>query len=150
MTFNDKYYWTSGWIHDYYCDKDGSELIFDIDNKEYFECPICKHKYTDEKRKRAWITKYRYKIFKKLEEYSEKYIENKDNELLNYIEEALNYYSLNYNKFKIHNKEGQVFNTITNESNKCGKITAQGLNEAMISIQIAKCLDNICTFETSN
>lgn len=146
MSFKDNYNWTSGWIHDYYCDKDGSELIFDINNKEYFKCPICKHKYTDEKRRRSWIIKYRYKIFNNLEEYSKKYLENKDKELLNYIEEALTYYSLNYDKFKIHNKEGKIFNTIINESNRCGRITAQGLNEAMISIQISNCIDTISIY----
>lgn len=143
MTFNDNYEWISGWIHDYYCDKDGSELIFDLNNNKYFECPICNFKYTDEKRKRAWITKYRYKIFKLLENYSKEYLENKDEEILNYIEDALNYYSLNYEKFAIHNKDGEIFATIVNASNKCGKITAQGLNEAMISIQIVNCINNI-------
>ena len=63
IAFSDNYECMSGWIHDYYCDKDGSELIFDLNNNNYFECPICNFKYNDEKRKRAWITKYRYKNF---------------------------------------------------------------------------------------
>lgn len=69
MEFNDNYRWLSGWIHDYYCDKDGSELIFD-----------------------------------------------------------------NYN----------------NESNRCGKITAQGLNEAMISIQMINCINNVSDYLNNN
>lgn len=84
MTFNDNYEWISGWIHDYYCDKDGSELIFDLNNNEYFKCPICNFKYTDEKRKRAWITKYRYKLFKLLENYSKDYLENKNEEIITF------------------------------------------------------------------
>lgn len=146
MTFRDNYEWTSGWIHDYYCDKDGSELIFDLNNNNYFECPICNFKYTDEKRKRAWITKYRYKIFKLLENYSKEYLENKNKEIITFIVNALNYYSLNYDKFAIHNKDGEFFNTIINASNKCGRITAQGLNEAMISIQIVNCINNISLY----
>ena len=63
MKFYDDYKMQSGWIHDYYCDTDGAELIFDIKNPYFFECPICKKKYTDIKRKRAWVTKYRYDIF---------------------------------------------------------------------------------------
>lgn len=145
MIFNDNYEWISGWIHDYYCDRDGSELIFDLNNNKYFECPICNFKYTDEKRKKAWITKYRYKIFKLLEDYSKKYLENKNEEILTYIEEALNYYSLNYDKFKIHNKDGEIFDAI-NTSNRCGRITAQGLNEAMISIQVVNCINNISSY----
>lgn len=150
MTFNDNYEWISGWIHDYYCDKDGSELIFDLNNNEYFKCPICNYKYTDEKRKRAWITKYRYKIFKLLENYSKQYLENKNEEILTYIKDALNYYSLNYDKFVIHNKNGEVFNNINNSNNKCGRITAQGLNEAMISIQIVNCINNINLYLDNN
>lgn len=149
MTFNDNYEWMSGWIHDYYCDKDGAELIFDLNNSEYFECPICNCKYTDEKRKRAWITKYRYKLFKLLENYSKQYLENKNEEILTYIEDALNYYSLNYDKFVIHNKNGEVFDNINN-SNRCGRITAQGLNEAMISIQVVNCINNINSYIDNN
>ncbi len=142
MAFNDNYEWISGWIHDYYCDKDGSELIFNLNNNKFFECPICHFKYTDEKRKRAWITKYRYQIFNSLEIYSKKFLENKNKEILAYLEDALNYYALNYDKFAIHNKDGEVFDTIIS-SNRCGRITAQGLNEAMISIQIVNCINNI-------
>lgn len=149
MTFNDNYDWMSGWIHDYYCDKDGSELIFDLNNNKYFECPICDFKYTDEKRKRAWITKYRYKIFKLLENCSKVYLENKNEEILTYIEDALNYYSLNYDKFAIHNKNGEVFDTFNN-SNRCGRITAQGLNEAMIIIQVINCINNINLYLDNN
>ncbi len=143
MEFKDNYKWLSGWIHDYYCDKDGSELIFDINNYDYFECPICHHKYTDKKRKNAWITKYRYKIFENLEKYSEKYIVEKSDIYLKFIESALSYYSSNYNNFLIHNKDGEIFNSYDNESNRCGRITAQGLNEAMISIQMVNCINNI-------
>lgn len=149
MTFNDNYKCMSGWIHDYYCDKDGAELIFNLNNSKYFECPICNFKYTDEKRKRAWITKYRYKIFQLLENYSKQYLKNKNEEILTYIKDALNYYSLNYDKFAIHNKNGEVFGTINN-SNKCGRITAQGLNKAMISIQIVNCLSNINSYIDNN
>lgn len=143
MIFNDNYELISGWIHDFYCDKDGSELTFDLHNNQYFKCPKCHYKYTDEKRKRAWITKYRYNIFNSLESYSKKYLETKDKELLNFIISALNYYSLNYDKFAVHNKNGQIFDTITD---KCGRITSQGLNEAMISIKIVNCLDNISSY----
>lgn len=143
MIFNDNYELLSGWIHDYYCDKDGSGLIFDINNSNYFECPLCHYKYTDEKRKRAWVTKCRYKIFDKLEKYATNYSLNKNKKHLKYIEEVLEYYSLNYNKFSMHDKTGKIFNNYANVSNKCGKITAQGLNEAMIAIQIINCIENV-------
>lgn len=146
MKFKDNYKWLSGWIHDYYCDKDGSELIFDINNNDYFECPVCHYKYDDKKRKNAWITKYRYTIFGNLEKYSEKYILEKNDKYLRFIESALGYYSSNYDKFLIHNKDGNIFNDYNNESNRCGKITAQGLNEAMISIQIVNCINNISEY----
>lgn len=54
MKFYDNYRWLSGWIHDYYCDKDGSELIFDINNNNYFECPVCHYKYDDVKIKNIY------------------------------------------------------------------------------------------------
>lgn len=143
MDFKDNYKYLSGWIHDYYCDKDGSELIFDINNDTYFECPICHYKYKDAKRKRAWITKYRYNIFSQLEKFSEEYVKNKNNDYLIFIKEVLNYYSNNYKNFSIHYKNGKIYDSYINELNMCGKITAQGLNEAMISIQIANCMDNV-------
>lgn len=146
MNFNDNYEWLSGWIHDYYCDRDGSDLIFDINNSEFFECPLCHYKYTDVKRKRAWIIKYRYKIFNNLEEYSINYCLGKNKQYLKYIEDALEYYAFNYNKFLIHNKDGKIFDNYLNNSNKCGKITAQGLNEAMIAIQIVNCIENVIDY----
>lgn len=143
MKFYDDYKLQSGWIHDYYCDSDGSELIFDLENSDYFECPLCHKKYVDLKRKRAWITKYRYDVFNKIEKYSELYLIEKNDEYLNYIIDALEYYTKNYDKFKIHNKNGEVFKSYINESNECGRITAQGLNEAAITIQIVNCISNI-------
>lgn len=142
MDFYDSYKWISGWVHDYYCDRDGSELIFDSNNN-YFKCPICNRQYEDEKRRRAWVTKYRYKIFESLEDYSIKYLQNKKKDFIEYTENALNFYSKNYEKFPIHNKDGEIFDTLINSSNRCGRITAQGLNEAMISIKIVNCLNNI-------
>lgn len=111
MIFKDNYEWTSGWIHDYFCDKDGSELIFDINNCNYFECPICHYKYTDEKRKRAWIIKYRYKIFDELEKYSKEKFNSKNDKDLVFINDALKYYSTNYEKFLIHDKNGTIYDS---------------------------------------
>lgn len=150
MLFKDNYEWLSGWIHDYYCDKDGALLIFDENNDNYFECPICHYKYKDSRKKRAWITKYRYQIFDLLEEYSKQYLLEKNAEYLTFIEDALDYYSLNYKKFKIHDKKGRIYENYINESNRCGRITAQGLNEAMIAIQIVYCLNNINPYLNKN
>lgn len=144
MKFYDNYKLQSGWLHNYYCDNDGAELIFDINNNTYYECPLCNKKYIDAKRKMAWITKYRYEIFSKLEKYSKEYLFNKDEKYLNYIIQAFKYYANNYKKFPIHNKEGEIFNTY--KSNRCGRITAQGLNEAMIMIKAVNCIDNIEEF----
>ena len=135
MKFYDDYKMQSGWIHDYYCDTDGAELIFDIKNPYFFECPICKKKYTDIKRKRAWVTKYRYDIFNKIESYSELYLKEGNNECLEYIINALGYYTKYYDKFPIHNKDGEIFDDYINKSNRCGRITSQGLNEAAMTIQ---------------
>lgn len=146
MQFSDNYEWLSGWIHDYYCDIDGSELIFDINNSKIFECPICHKKYSDSKRKRAWVTKYRYNIFNKIEKYSELYLQDNNKEYLNYIIDAFEYYSKFYDKFPIHNKDGKIYEHYINESNRCGKITAQGLNEATMAIQFVNCIDNLEKF----
>lgn len=150
MTFIDSYEWISGWVHDYYCDRDGSLLIFDLHNSQYFECPVCHFKYTDIKRKGAWITKYRYKIFQLLEDYSKKYLECRDEEFLHFIEDALSYYSFNYEKFVLHNKEGKIFDTLPKTFNRCGRITAQGLNKAMLCIQIVHCIDNLYSYLNAN
>lgn len=143
VIFKDNYRWLSGWIHDYYCDKDGSPLVFDENNNIYFECPICHYKYKDDRKRRAWVTKYRYKIFDMLEEYSKQYLLEKKDYYLTFIENALKYYSANYVKFEIHDKDGEIFDSYINESNRCGKITSQGLNEAMMAIQFVNCLSNI-------
>lgn len=143
MKFYDDYKIQSGWIHDYYCDTDGAELIFDIKNSCFFECPICKKKYTDIKRKRAWVTKYRYDIFNKIEIYSELYLKERNNEYLEYIINALEYYTKYYDKFPIHNKDGEIFDDYINKSNRCGRITSQGLNEAAMTIQFVNCISNL-------
>lgn len=143
VMFKDNDKWLSGWIHDYYCDFDGAQLVFDPNDSSNFECPICHYQYHDDKKRRAWVTKYRYQIFHNLEEYSKRYLLEKEEKYLKYIEEALKYYSLNYNNFEIHDKTGNIFNTDINPSNRCGKITAQGLNEAMITIQMVNCIHNI-------
>lgn len=143
LLFYDDYNLISGWIHDYFCDDDGSELIFDINSSLYYECPMCHKKYNDEKRKRAWITKYRYLIFTKIESYSKYYLKNKNKKYLNFIINALDYYCTNYDLFVIHNKNGDSFESYINTSNNCGKITAQGLNEASIFMQVVNCIDNV-------
>lgn len=140
MKFKDDYKYLSGWIHDYYCDTDGYELIFDINNSSYFECPKCHYKYNDKKRKRAWITKYRYKIMSELEQNSNLFLKDKNKDFLNKIEKTLAYYISNYNKFTIHDKEGNIYQTVTNLNT--GKITSQGLNEAMITLNIINTIEN--------
>ena len=140
MKFKDDYKYLSGWIHDYYCDTDGYELIFDINNSSYFECPKCHYKYNDKKRKRAWITKYRYKIMSELEQNSNIFLKDKNKEFLNKIEKTLAYYISNYNKFTIHDKEGKIYQKVT--SINTGKITSQGLNEAMITLNIINSIEN--------
>ena len=63
VMFKDNDKWLSGWIHDYYCDFDGAQLVFDPNDSSNFECPICHYQYHDDKKRRAWVTKYRYQIF---------------------------------------------------------------------------------------
>lgn len=144
--YEDNYKNLSGWIHDFYCDKDGSELLFDKLNDNYFECPLCHIRYNDIRRKRAWITKYRYDVFSSLVVKAQSFLETKEQKYIKEIEKILNYYSINYEQFDIHDKDGNTYNSILNESNKCGKITSQGLNEAMIAIDVAKTINLIEEF----
>lgn len=148
MTFNDDYKLISGWIHDFYCDKDGAELIFEENNSSFFLCPLCHLKYDDLKRKRAWILKYRYKVFQDLENKSFKFLETKSKEDLEYIIEVLKFYAINYEKFLIHDKDGNIYQT---ESEKnTGRITSQGLNEAMVMIRIVKTVFNVDNYLDNN
>lgn len=144
MTFNDDYKLLSGWIHDFYCDKDGAELIFDENNSSFFLCPLCHLKYDDLKRKRAWILKYRYKVFQDLENRSFKFLETKNKEDLEYIIEVLKFYGINYEKFLIHDKDGNIYQ-VESEKNT-GRITSQGLNEAMVMIRIVKTVFNVANY----
>ena len=150
LIFSDDYNLLSGWYHNYFCDIDGSELIFDPNNSKYFECPMCHKKYKDEKRKSAWVIKYRYSIFNRIQRYSELYLQNKNKLYLKFIIDALNFYCDNYDLFSIHDKDGNIFDSYINESNRCGKITAQGLNEASIFIQVVYCIDNVGQYIPKN
>lgn len=46
----------SAWTHHYYCDDDGSKLVFDPTDPHHHRCPTCGRSYDDELRIGAWRT----------------------------------------------------------------------------------------------
>jgi len=49
----------AGWYHDYFCDKEGAQLKFDLAKPYEHVCPACGTAYADERRDRAWVTQLR-------------------------------------------------------------------------------------------
>lgn len=62
---------------------------------------------------------------------------------MEFIKNTLQYYADNYDKFPLHDKNGNIFEENEAKPNNLGKITSQGLNEAMITLQIAHTVNNV-------
>ncbi len=49
----------SEWGHNYFCDIDGSPLVFDINDRKNHRCPLCGKVYTDALYEGVWVYNYR-------------------------------------------------------------------------------------------
>jgi len=131
-TFEDDPSKMSRWGHHYFCKEDGSALTYDPKSPTVHVCPLCKTEYKSDLFDGVWIYQYRNHAAVALMKAAVVYKITGEQKYLDIYEEILSFYALNYESFKLHNKEGLEFDTIEEMKWGCGRIMPQGLNEAII------------------
>ncbi|MGX7164066.1 heparinase II/III family protein [Enterococcus massiliensis] len=177
-TWKDDPKWLSGWRHHYFCDEDGSYLIYDAHSPERHVCPTCGKTYTDEKKKAAWVTIMRNKTISMLRYATIVFLKTEDEKYLKFVRQVILFYAQHYGEFQIHIKNKILPNMdeydrvqrdikekkIYFDPQKTdwnfgdyeinfqgpGKIMAQGLSEAVALIRILFCYSIVDSYFTEN
>lgn len=136
--FNDDVNLLSGWGHNYFCEVDGGRLKFDLEKPQEHICSSCGKVYTSEKYNKTWVYLYRYRAIEISYKAAVLYRDNRDEKLLDVVLKILTFYADNYEGFEKHAKD--KINPIENGVTGFGKIMPQGLNEAMMLINIVHTL----------
>lgn len=131
----------SGWGHRYFCEKDGGRLIYNPETPREHRCEICGEVYSNDVYNavgvynyrnmavlNVWISALLYKVLKK-------------QVYLDYVINTVRFYAENYLKFQLHNKEGHVYNDLSEMEWGCGRIMPQGLNECIFVIRMINGLE---------
>lgn len=134
--FKDRPNLISNWGHHYFCKDDGGVLIFNLNKPHDHECSICHKKYQSELLDNVWVYYYRNNVCINAWKSALVYHITKDKKYLNNIKFLIDFYSKNYLKFKLHNKENKFFNSIEEMEWGCGRIMPQGLNESIWLIRM--------------
>lgn len=133
-SFNDDPHSLSGWGHNYFCEDDGGRLQFDLNRPEEHQCSACGRVYTTEKYNKTWVYLYRYMAIEICYKAAVLNSEERSPELIKVVTDILSFYAKNYDTFEKHAKD--KVNPIENGVTGFGKIMPQGLNEAMMLINI--------------
>ncbi len=131
-TFEDDPKKISRWGHHYFCEEDGSALIYDPEKPHDHVCPLCGRAYHSELFDGVWVYSYRNAAILTLMKSAILYRISGEERFKAIYEEILSFYMKHYLAFKLHNKEGEEFDTIDEMHWGCGRIMPQGLNEAII------------------
>lgn len=131
----------SAWGHHYFCPKDGGLLIYTRETPTEHKCEICGQIYDDELFNNVWVYMYRNEAIINVWKSALLYKLTNDIKYLNIVKKITGYYSDNYLKFKLHNKEGLTFDTIEEMKWGCGRIMPQGLNESIFIIRMINALE---------
>lgn len=159
--------WLSGWRHNYFCDKDGTFLTFDITKPFEHACGICGRVYSDVKKNNAWVNIMRNKTISAMRYATLLYLKDGQQEYLNFVRKVILYFAENYDQFAIHLKNTVLLNMSEYERVKRdihagkvhfdpkkidwsfddydihfqgpGKIMGQGLSEGIALIRILFC-----------
>lgn len=138
--FVDKPEWLSGWGHNYFCEEDGGRLIFAQNSPHTHICPVCGHVYSGEKFDRAWIYLNRVMAVQEAEKSAYLYRATGDADFAGFVVRLIDYFAKNYQKFALHAKDflGQP---PPEDVGGAGRITPQGLNEAMVLAKLLRAMD---------
>ena len=141
--FHDTPYTRSNWGHQYFCNNDGGRLIFDLNKPKEHVCSVCNKVYKGQPYDGVWTYMYRNEAIVEALKSATVYAYTKDEKYQLITMEIIGFYSDNYDKFVIHNKEGLEFEDYESMYWGCGKIMPQGLNESIIAIRIIQALELI-------
>lgn len=133
----------SEWGHYYFCDEDGGRLIFDINKPHEHVCEICGKSFENPIFDGVWVYMYRNQAILNIWKSAVLFKVTEEVKYLNYLKKLTDFYVENYDKFQIHNKERETFETIEEAKWGCGKILPQGLNEAIILIRLTNALEMV-------
>lgn len=140
-TFKDDPNINSEWGHYYFCNNDGGRLIFDLNKPHTHVCEVCHKEFKSEIYDGVWVYFYRNTAILTIWKAACLYKALDDKKYLDIAKNILNFYAENYTKFKIHNKERQVFDNYDEMTWGCGRILPQGLNESIIAIRMISALE---------
>lgn len=132
----------SGWGHSYFCEDDGSRLVYDITNPKKHICLTCNKQYIGFLYDCTFITFMRNEAIVTALKSAILYNVYKQKKYLDISKNIIFFYADNYDNFAIHAKE-KITNELTVDVGGCGKIMPQGLNEAIITIRIINALELI-------
>jgi len=131
----------SEWGHYYFCDEDGGRLIFDLNKPKEHVCEICGKTFTNPIFDGVWVYMYRNQAILNIWKSAILFKTTNNEKYLNSLKTLLDFYVENYDKFQLHNKERETFDTIEEAKWGCGKILPQGLNESIILIRLVNALE---------
>ncbi len=133
----------SEWGHYYFCNNDGGRLIFDLNKPHTHVCEVCNKQFTSEIYDGVWVYFYRNTAILTAWKAACLYKALDDKKYLDVVKTIIGFYASNYKKFRIHNKEREVFSSYEEMKWGCGRILPQGLNESIIAIRMINALEII-------
>ena len=140
----------SNWGHQYFCNDDGGRLIFDVNKPKEHVCCVCNKVYKDEPYDGVWTYMYRNEAIATALKAAVIYKATGDKDYLGIAVKIIGFYSNNYSKFILHNKEDHIFDSLDDMEWGCGKIMPQGLNESIICVRIIQTLEIIKEKDTES
>ncbi|MCG8572800.1 MAG: heparinase II/III-family protein [Spirochaetes bacterium] len=142
--FHDSPERVSAWGHHYFCKDDGAVLIYNENNPNSHSCSLCGKEFNNiEQLNGAWISMYRNQAAINLWKSALLFKLTNNEIYFNYIMECTAFYNRHYQQFKLHNKEGDQFESLANMAWGCGRIMPQALNEAIFLIRMIHALQLI-------
>ncbi len=139
--FSDDPIYRTAWGHHYFCEKDGTALVFNSENEDEHRCPLCQTSYKSELYKEVWIYIYRNNAATTVLKAAALYKRTKEKNLLKIICDISQFYIYKFEEFPLHNKEGLYFDSYQEMKWGCGRIMPQNLNESIFFIRIFMALE---------
>lgn len=127
----------SRWAHHYFCEEEGARLTFDPFTPHRHECSVCGKVYENhELFDGCWLTMYRNLGVVNAWKSALIYKITDEKVYLDNLVKFATYYSENYLKFILHNKEGLEFDSLEGAAWGVSRIMPQSLNEAIFIIRL--------------
>ncbi|WP_461207095.1 heparinase II/III domain-containing protein [Clostridium sp. DL1XJH146] len=139
--FNDSPDKISRWGHHYFCKEDGGLLIYNDKTPNEHICSICGKKYSNDLLNGVWVCMYRNQGVVNTWKSALVYKYTGDRKYLDNVITFTDFYSDNYLKFKLHNKEGNEYESLEEMAWGCSRIMPQSLNESIFIIRLINALE---------